>query len=376
MGGAGDGGAGHGGAGMDSGGAGQSCTGIEDGAGEGGVGVCSAATRRIDTCCTGDADVHDTHYYYALPAAACGEARTCAELACYNDGCDDSTKSYALQARCCADGRWHSVVNDYQLVDVGDDDGRLAQSPLSPPCGGTALPSAHAVHLDGTTYLDLPTERATDTPSWELWFRTSAETGPLLTSDAPAYSLYLSSGKVCFYPSADQTEVCSPEDTFADGEWHHAAFAAGALSYPASLEYGGLYVDGTLRTAAQLGALGSVGSLRAGYGRVGSGSTSVYFTGELDEIRLWDTARDPFEIFDYLATRLVAPIARAHLVGYWPLEESGAAVATPNLGLLPSPPDGPSCSAFLGDVTGAAQATDATLVGTPSGSPWIEPGAF
>jgi hypothetical protein len=273
-----------------------------------------------------------------------------------------------MDTKCCDDGRWHLVRGDTQLEVQGPPYWDPIESQLSPPCGGTALPSSHALHLDGASYLDLPVN--VEEPIFELWFRTSEARGPLLASTSTSHRLYLSGGKLCFSPAENGSAFCTTASNFADGAWHHAAFTA----------YGGLYADGTLRIAGRAQNVSAwITGVHAGYGPVDDASVSQYFVGDLDEIRIWRAERHSFDILDFHATRLTNERMLSDMQGYFPLEESGSAATTKNLALDVALDVSYDCSGNEQGGAGGAgpERPDATLVGFSSvTSPWVEPGAF
>jgi hypothetical protein len=93
---------------------------------------------------------------------------------------------------------------------------------------------------------------------------------------------------------------------------------------------------------------------QVGKGHIGPWGAIVFFSGDIDEVRLWSVQRTEKEIADNLSS-FISP-STPGLQGYWRLDENGTAnTAT--------------------DATSAAH--DGILSGfsfTPS--PWISPGAF
>jgi len=356
-------GAGRGGTGDAPGGAGSGSTpeSCEMSSGSGGEAV-------HDPCCVGDA-YGDSFEYYASAAQACGEPRVCKVTIPGWLRCQDTAPAAQGRARCCSDGRWHLVAGNQQY---DADYNYSGESQLSPPCGGTVVPSSHALHLDGASYLELPLTYAADDVIFELWFRTSAASGPLLGSVATPHRLYLSEGKLCFRASEGDSPLCTAQSTFADGAWHHAALSTGTAD---STPYGGLYADGTLRVASEAEYYTAIDHLRAGYGPLDDPNIATYFVGDLDEIRIWGDERHPYDILDFYATRLTGERTMAKLRGYFPLEESGTATTTQNLALDITY----GCDGVPEEGAGGSgpELPNATLVGFSSAtSPWIEPGAF
>jgi Concanavalin A-like lectin/glucanases superfamily len=146
------------------------------------------------------------------------------------------------------------------------------------------------------------------------------------------------------------TQVCTTAATYGDDAWHHAAGTLGA---------GGvnLYVDGVLAassTATTSSTFASDTDFRLGLGHTSFNSATIYFHGDLDEVRVWSVELAASEIAaNYMQT--IDP-ATSGLQGYWMLEESGS-------------------SSVAHDATSGAhdgQLTNFTF--TPS--PWISPGAF
>lgn len=330
-----------------------------------------AGENTYDACCVGDA-WDDTFEYYASEAETCGEPRTCEVIVPYLR-CQDTPRGIRAASKCCADGRWHIVGGDSQLeFNITSSD--LVGQQLSPPCGGTALPSYHALHFDGASYLDLPVSPRH--PIFELWFRTSEASGPLLASTSTPRRLYLSGGQLCFSPAENGAALCSSEATLADGAWHHAAFSADSDDYWPDQHYGGLYADGTLRVAGKAQVLSaSISAMRAGYGPVDDAGVSAYFVGDLDEIRIWHVERHPYDILDFYATRLTSEAMRNRMAGYFPLEGSGSLTSTENMALAIPLVD--ECSSVGGAGGAGPEPQDGALVGFSSvTSPWLAPGAF
>jgi hypothetical protein len=191
--------------------------------------------------------------------------------------------------------------------------------------------------------------------SVELWFRSRSNTGNMFevygTGGGADRFLSLNTGAVCFYVYASPiTQVCTTAATYGDNAWHHAAGTLGA---------GGvnLYVDGVLAassTAITSSTFTADTDFSLGFGHTAFDSATVYFQGDLDEVRVWSVELSATDITaNYRQT--IDP-ATTGLQGYWMLEESGS-------------------SSVAHDATSGAhdgQLTNYTF--TPS--PWISPGAF
>ena len=186
----------------------------------------------------------------------------------------------------------------------------------------------------------------------ETWFKTTAATGMLLEvyGSGADRSLYVKTGKVCFYVfTPSYSEICSV-GTFNDGNWHHAAGALGTGGQE-------LYVDGVSAASAPsvtASAFVAETGLRAGYGSIGPNGPLTYFAGDLDEVRLWTVKRTATEIANNRSVHINP--STSNLQGYWMFDETGSA-------------------ASAADATAGAH--PGTLVGfTFNPSPWVSPGAF
>jgi hypothetical protein len=210
---------------------------------------------------------------------------------------------------------------------------------------------------DAGTWVHLPAAAggaSTTAYSVELWFETKVSDGNMFEvyDEAGGADRFLSmnGGTVCFYVySPAVVQVCSSA-TYDDGAWHHAAGTLGTNGV-------NVYVDGALAgssTAATTSAFSAGSDFRLGMGHQFFVSPIVYFTGELDEVRLWSVERSASDIAANYS-REVDP-ASPGLQGYWHLDETGAASTT-------------------ADATG--NGNDGTLMNfTYDPSPWVQPGAF
>ena len=103
-----------------------------------------------------------------------------------------------------------------------------------------------------------------------------------------------------------------------DGQWHHVALSVDRASAMASL-----YLDGRLEARLSNPALGlnpdNAENLQLGVDRSGS----RFFRGEIDEVRLWDTARSKDEI-RAAVSQIIDPLDEPHLVAYYHFDEGDA----------------------------------------------------
>jgi hypothetical protein len=216
-----------------------------------------------------------------------------------------------------------------------------------------------ALHFDGVDdVVTLPADPGganEDSFSSELWFRTTALTGMLFEVYTPGggadRSTYLKDGTVCFYVyTPNYSELCTSNKTWNDGRWHHAAGTLG-------LDGQHLYLDGQLvATAATVtrSAFQDDMQFQLGKGHIGPWGPIVFFSGDVDEVRLWKVQRTEKEIAANLRSSIFPIIP--DLQGYWRLDESGTANTAAD----------DTSSAHRGILSGFSF--------TPS--PWISPGAF
>jgi fibronectin type 3 domain-containing protein len=134
-------------------------------------------------------------------------------------------------------------------------------------------------------------------------------------------------GRLVFSMSdgASPVEVVSTRDDLNDGEWTHVACV-----HDATLKTLQLYIDGVLDAETSYTALRDVTNdddLYLGVSSFGS------YGGEIDEVRIWNVARDSLAIGEWMSTPLNG--GEANLVGYWPLDEEGDKAAVGRVAASP-----------------------------------------
>ncbi|MCK5787931.1 MAG: LamG domain-containing protein, partial [Chlamydiia bacterium] len=187
------------------------------------------------------------------------------------------------------------------------------------------------VALDGFTYAgDSYTEMTV-----EAWIRTSDATDQIIASfDRSEYWRFevngtgAGSGQIGFdiFTNAGQLDF-GGTTVISDGSWHHVAavYDNGTVK---------IYIDGHLDATTTKGtAFGKgVGTVRYGYIGVGSeassfnGSTAPndYFNGAIDEVRIWNVARNITQIQNNMNNCLLG--SETGLVSYYKMEDgSGSA---------------------------------------------------
>lgn len=185
----------------------------------------------------------------------------------------------------------------------------------------------------------------------ELWFKTTRG-GPLMVELSgfneriARKRLRVVGGRVC----AEQrglggAEVCTASAGFADGAWHHAAMVTDGDTRVLLLE-----VDGTEAGTASIVGTGGFG-FQTWFELGASGEES--FLGELDDVRVWTSARTVRE----LAANRARPVAKN----------------SPGLRLA-LPLDGEGSTEVAADVVGSNAGTLTNFSFNPS--PWRADGAW
>jgi hypothetical protein len=188
-----------------------------------------------------------------------------------------------------------------------------------------AVPAhASALSLDGASYVAIdggPELDVTSRFTMEMWIKAEGA-GTLISKDAlgadttGAYNLYLSGSGASLnlgYETNNSHPNLSVADAITTGEWHHvaASFDSGTLT---------LYVDGN-----QIGSLAGVPEPSAInsdmlIGRRGWSDDPDHFRGQIDDVRMWNTARDQADIQNLMGQQLNG--TEDGLVGNWTFDES------------------------------------------------------
>jgi gliding motility-associated-like protein len=135
-----------------------------------------------------------------------------------------------------------------------------------------------------------------------------------------------------------------------DGQWHHVAGIC-------NLNIWEIWVDGILENSYNSGSPNPDLTSPAAF-TIGSSplANTTYFTGEIDEVRIWNTARNSQEIRDNMCRKVA--VATPALVGYYKLDEgTGFTVTDHSASNLPgtlsnfSPSDWRTSGAPIGNVS-------------------------
>ena len=179
-----------------------------------------------------------------------------------------------------------------------------------------------SVKLNGTSALLLNLSESPhstgDDYMIEFWMRTSQNTGKAQLIQAAGVGLSLENGLLKL--TSDDKIFDASTVSIADNVWHHVALNVLRIGSAA------VYVDGerTINTSAQ-----NLGSIATDYMIVGATRTrqnlsytySNYFTGNIDEIRVWNATLDATQISTKRKLRLNGD--EEGLVAYYPFETKG-----------------------------------------------------
>ena len=154
--------------------------------------------------------------------------------------------------------------------------------------------------------------------SIELWFKTTDESGTLIGADGSDFwEVYLDNGQAVFdFETGNNNSTAAvSSDTVNDGEWHHiAAVRTGSRT-------GDLYLDGEYVASVSNSNNSSIETTSDVY--IGSStSSSNYFEGEIDEVRVWSDERSSDEINDNLDQSLVGD--EDNLIAYYNFDDDTA----------------------------------------------------
>ena len=177
---------------------------------------------------------------------------------------------------------------------------------MSPPGCWVSGKLGNALDFDGIDdYVQFPASNSilnTDTFTVEAWFKTSINhpvyggtEGRIVNlhrmdTASTAVSLYVEQDKIglLYYTGSAHVWVKHTVN-YHDGAWHHIA-----VTHDDTDTYR-LYYDGS-KVAEQADAFGDFGTCPAYLGTFNS--SERFFNGEIDEVRIWDTAHPPLHVDD------------------------------------------------------------------------------
>lgn len=126
------------------------------------------------------------------------------------------------------------------------------------------------------------------------WFKTTAPSGSIFRKRLYGYALTMSGGRARFnaYDSAQVAHSLLSLGTYNDGEWHHAVGVYDGINME-------LYIDGELENSAVFSAPPGLYYEPGGIaiGKDGNGASGL-FTGQIDDVRLYDSPLGETEILN------------------------------------------------------------------------------
>ncbi len=172
------------------------------------------------------------------------------------------------------------------------------------------------------------------TGTWEAWFKVNAlgSDQTIISKDDSGYNDdgwlgIASDNRIYFYidkPAVSCYELYS-DATVSTGIWYHIAVTWGS---------GGMkmYVNGILQTdtdANTSGIISSGSNLRIGSRNDTTFSNYYYFNGQIDDVRIWNIARNQAEIKQYMNTTLTG--SESNLVAYYNFDQISGTTTLPDL---------------------------------------------
>jgi hypothetical protein len=167
----------------------------------------------------------------------------------------------------------------------------------------------------------------------ELWFKwgASGETVQFLVGKELGQMeihLGLGSNGLRFIPTSGVYLDTNP-DAFTPGEWVHLACV-----YDPSQSLGKIYINGVDMNAVHSGSPLStaITTSSASFNLGRRSNSSLYYLGEMDEVRLWKIARTESQIRS--ARHIISPSDTTGLVGYWQFNDASGSSVNENISNL------------------------------------------
>jgi hypothetical protein len=276
----------------------------------------------------------------------------------YGGDCSDQT---GLNGNIAADPLFLNVAEgDFHLrpgspaVDAGTNDGAPTfdiegnPRPLDGSGRGVAIadmgayelvpvgPVLHSLALNGTTaFAEAPDAAKLNlTGDWtvETWFKDETAGGynhpfAKLVSKADrnlspevTYMIVIGNNVLRAGVQHDNVSIYAEADLSATtaNAWHHVAAA-----FTRSTQHIVVFLDGVQVAEQTLGVLSDGNTVPVGMGRGGTGG--YYFTGKLDDVRIWNTARTGAEVAANMAAEFSS--APAGLIANWKFDEASGTTA-------------------------------------------------
>jgi len=197
-------------------------------------------------------------------------------------------------------------------------------------------PVLHSLALNGTTaFAEAPDAAKLNlTGDWtvETWFKDETAGGynhPFAKLVAKAdrnlspevtYMIVIGNNVLRAGVQHDNVSIYAEADlsTTTANAWHHVAAA-----FTQSTQHILVFLDGVQVAEQTLGVLSTGNTVPVGMGRGGTGG--YYFTGKLDDVRIWNTARTGAEVAANMAAEFTS--APAGLIANWKFDEATGTTA-------------------------------------------------
>ena len=211
-----------------------------------------------------------------------------------------------------------------------------AQTPNQPGAGNCLSFNGTSNWVQVTTPNNLPIGGAARTIEYWVYYPIGSCGGATISyGDGPSVNatqdFILTLGKVAgiYYIYTDG--VNSPNNisvTFAqfptEGVWSHIAFTVDGLDNWNYYLNGTLQKNGTFPIPLNTGMPNHIAICRRSDFQIDAplcaGGRSDYFSGQIDEVRIWNTAQSQTQIRDNMCTKLIGN--EVGLVGYWRFDET------------------------------------------------------
>ncbi|MEP0009761.1 MAG: LamG-like jellyroll fold domain-containing protein, partial [Balneola sp.] len=174
-----------------------------------------------------------------------------------------------------------------------------------------------------------------DKYTMELWFKwnnSGAAVEFLAGKAGSQFEIHLggSSNAIRYIPHSGMF-VDSPAEAITPGEWTHLAVLYDPGSSTAKMYINGVDINATKSSTNFATLVSSTAEFNIGRRQV---NRTLYFTGEMDEIRIWKTIRTPQQIVDGMNGTIPSGFD-TDLVGYWQFNEgTGTSTAEKSAGLV------------------------------------------
>ena len=212
----------------------------------------------------------------------------------------------------------------------------LAAGLLAAPTGAWAIGNALSFDAARSTYVQVP-RAVSDDFTIEFWVRTSVAgpTGTLwwqgaglvdgeMTTATNDFGITLLNGKAAFGVGNPDVTIQSAT-SINDGKWHHIAATRQRTSGLMLLYVDGVQEASSAGTATNTNLLTASTSLRLGSIQTGTPAPAAFFTGQLDEVRLWSTVRSATDLNAF--KNYLVPSGTTGLAAYYRLDEGTGTTA-------------------------------------------------